>query len=243
MKLFLLLIAISVLPLDAQVFLRSGVPLTNSTGLLRPRITPQIPSIVLASHGDSISRDLERSNYLFVVWTNIVSGVGIAPRFAQRGINGISFDYRWPSEPYTATMIEDALLAVDNVQYSGATNWLVVFAGTNGIALGLHSAATEYANFKTYIAARIAAGWSADRIVAVTCLPRNGINNTIRDAFNASMAGDDGGYGYRLARVDLNTDIGENGDNLDTTYYYDGIHPTEAGHAIIASVIFASMYP
>lgn len=217
---------------------RSGV-------VLRQRVAPVAPTFNLVAHGDSITRDQGRFNYVFGVRDAIVSGQGAVVSVTQRGINGISYNYRWPSEPYTETMITDAPISVDPARRSDIPSWLIVFAGTNGMnaSLGNHSAATEYANFKTYIAARIAAGWTANRIVVVTMLPRTGFTDATRQTFNTSLAGDDGGYGYRLARVDQNTTIGDAGDDTNTTYYYDGTHPTEAGHAIIASVIYGAMFP
>lgn len=40
-----------------------------------------------------------------------------------------------------------------------------------------------------------------------------------------------------LADVGADATIGQAGDELNLTYYEDGIHPTEAGHVIIAGIL------
>lgn len=227
------------------IFLRGGTTLSGSAGTIRPNIAPVAADMLIATHGDSITRDQDQNNYVFALKTLIVSSRSQYPRLVPRGINGISYNYRWSSEPYTETMITDAPISVDPLRTSIVTSWLIVFAGTNGMngSLGNHSAATEYTNFKTYIAARISAGWSANKIVVVTMLPRTGFTDATRQTFNASLVGDDGSYGYRLARVDQNANIGAAGADTNTTYFYDGTHPTPAGHAIIGQVIYNAMFP
>lgn len=196
----------------------------------------------IASHGDSITRDSGLTNYIYQLKVLIHTEQAEHAQITQRGINGISYNYRWPSEPIDETMITDAPDSIDANIVGGMDNWLIVFAGTNGMAIGGHSAATEYGHFKTYVAARIAAGWSADNIVVVTMLPRTGFTDSIRQTFNASLVGDDGAYGYRLARTDLNANIGDAGDEANATYFYDGTHLTTAGHAIVAQIIYDAMF-
>ena len=210
--------------------------------LVVPR-TSRVVDLNIASHGDSISRDLGLSNYVYQLRSLILAETGDYASIAQRGINGISYNYRWPFEPQNVTMITDAPTSVDPTQADGIDDWLLVFAGTNGIAINGNSAATEYADFKTYITARISAGWTADNIVVATMLPRTGVTDSIRQDFNTALVGDDGGYGYRLARLDLNANIGDAGDDANATYFYDGTHPTAAGHAIIAQIFYDAMFP
>ncbi len=212
---------------------------------LSPNVPANNPQMIIVAHGDSITADKGASNYIQVVWGLVNAGQGMYAKVYQRGINGISYNYAWPTSGYASTLTEDAALLVDAYQQPGKTNWLVVFAGTNGLngSLGNHSAATEYANFKTYIAARIAAGWRAANIVVCTMLPRTGFTDSIRQTFNTSLVGDDGGYGYKLARFDLNANIGAAGQNLNTTYFYDGIHLTTVGQSIAGGIVYGAMYP
>lgn len=210
---------------------------------MRPSEQPTPSNLLLASHGDSISRDMGASNYIYVTSSLITQNQSLSARIRGRGINGISYDYRWPLEPYDQTLITDAPISVDPIQVVGIPNWLIVFAGTNGLALAGHSVATEYANFKTYIGDRIAAGWNASRIVAVLMLPRTVLNYVNQvTAFNTSILGDDGGFGYKVARTDLQP-VGASGANLDLTLFYDGTHPTVLGQSQIAAACYAAMYP
>lgn len=227
----------------AQVANTQGFLQSRAGTTLLPVIAPPHYDIVLQTAGDSISRDQASTNYIFILWTNILNGVSLYAQPRQRGINGISWNYRWPSEPYTNTMIQDGPIIVDpDIRY-GETNWLVAFAGTNGIGLAAHSAATEYADFQTWLAARLAAGWSATNIVVCTMLPRTGVSNTTRGTYNTNLVNGVSTYGYRMARLDLDPNIGCNGCDTNTTYFYDGTHPTVAGHVIIATIIYSAMYP
>lgn len=138
-------------------------------------------------------------------------------------------------------MLQDGAL-VDAARTAGAK--LSIWAGTNGFALAGHSAATEYANFQTYIAARLAGGWAADDITVATMLPRNpDVSSPTRATFNASLVGGQATYGYRLARVDLDSRIGVDSANTDTTYYQgDLIHLNDFGASIASGIIYAAMF-
>lgn len=194
----------------------------------------------IVAHGDSMSlTGAVKKTYL----PRLAELLGArCAQWTRCGINGASWAFAWASAGYAWTLTEDALLRVDSAMgpsVAGAPrNVLIVFAGTNGVILGGHSAATEYANFKTYIAARIAAGWRGKDIIVCTMLPRTGLSEPTRTTYNASLVGDDGAYGYKLARLDLNASIGAAGQNLNTTWFLDGTHPTDAGHAVIAQILY-----
>jgi hypothetical protein len=230
-----------------MVFLSGGSAVQNSGGLMRPAVQPVAADLFIQAHGDSFTFDMgDFNNYLFVLKASILASKGLNARVARRGINGISYNYRWPSQPYNATLISDAATGVDVSRVPGIDNWLLVLAGTNGMSVGLggNSAAVEYGNFKTYIAQEIAAGWVASRIVVGTCAPRSTITEVVRGAFNTSLVGDDGGYGYRVARLDLNTNIGAAGANNNLAYYQaDATHWNPAGHVEAAGVFFNTMFP
>lgn len=224
-----------------MILLRDGGVLGTSNVIV-PRTVP-VTDLLILSHGDSMTRDLESDNYLHILKSLVVATTGDYVTASHRGINGISYDFRWEFEPINTTLLLDAPTTIDPRRIDGIDNWLIVFAGSNGMAIGGHSAATEYADFKTYIDARIAAGWVADNIVAVTMMPRNGFADATRQAFNAAMVGDDDELGYRVARADLDDDIGGEGDCDDTDFYYDGTHLNAAGHARLAQIIHDTMFP
>ncbi len=203
----------------------------------------------IVAHGDSMTLGGAKQPFISRLADLIEANTADVAQWWRLGIGGASWDYAWPDAGYAYTMTEDALLRVDPAKSGNLalTNWLIVFAGSNGIYLNDHSAATEYAGFKTYIAARIAAGWDAAHIIVCTMLPRSpgihGDRESRRTTYNASLVGDDGGYGYLLARFDLDPNMGSYGDQDDTDYYQDGVHPTDLGHASLAQIIYDVMYP
>lgn len=197
----------------------------------------------IAAHGDSMTRDRGDAAYIYQLARLIKSEDGLNAAVTQRGINGSSFGYAWSGEPYTGTLIDHAPIAIDPRIRAGMDNWLIVWAGINGMALGGHSAAAEYDDCKTYLSARITAGWQADKIIVCTMTPRAGFTDSIREDFNALIVGDGDDLGYQVARIDLNTNIGQWGDQENTTYFYDGVHMTDAGHGEAAAVIYGVMFP
>ena len=157
-------------------------------------------------------------------------------------ISVASTESRWEGDPFPDTLIEHGP-KIDALRQTSKPHWLIAYAGSNGLGLAGNSAATEYANFKTYIADRIAAGQPANRIVAVPTTARDSIAEPVREAYNAAMVGDDDDLGYRVARSDLDPDIGAAGANADTDWFYDGLHLNNAGHARLAQIIYDTMFP
>lgn len=220
----------------------SGVLINGSASQLQPTSPPTAASVLIATHGDSITRDFVEdtsSNYIFTVATGAVS-----PRVRPRGINGVSWNFRWTGEPYLNDMIVDAPIAIDPLQDGSIPNWLILFAGTNGIALNSNSASQELDDFETYIQARNTAGWAYADMVICTMLPRDpSITEATRTSYNDGLISRAVTFGYNLARFDLDPDIGQASDNLDITYYYDGVHLNETGHAVAGGIIKDVIFP
>ena len=153
-------------------------------------------------------------------------------RTQQFAANGVSWNYAWPFAGYPRTLIDDGPLRVDTARTS-LPNWLIAFAGTNGIAIARHSAADEYSALQAYVRARIAAGWKPSQIIVCTMLPRAGVAEDVRRSYNALIVADTANLGYHVARLDLDPAL----ETLDATNYPDGTHPSDAMHARIARVI------
>lgn len=124
--------------------------------------------------------------------------------------------------------------------------YLVLFAGTNDLCScgGNSTAAQTYAFFQTYIAARQSAGWAANtKVIVVTTLPRTGVDNTQRAIYNGDLVTGAATYGYALARVDLDPNIGCDSCNTNLTYYQNdgGTHPNQTGQQIIANIVCLAM--
>lgn len=200
------------------------------------RVLTYQPDMVLAGVGDSIVKGDGVNEFLQLVADQLPGRV-FAPNY---GVNGNSWVYDWGSDPHVGTMTDDVpyvagLLAVP----AARSHRMVAFAGTNGIVIKGNSAAQEYADFETWFVAATGAGWLADDIVVPTMLPRTGVSEVVRGAYNALLVAGSATHGYRLARFDLDPTMGAAGANLNTTYYSDGTHPTKAGHVILAGIVRA----
>jgi lysophospholipase L1-like esterase len=116
---------------------------------------------------------------------------------------------------------------------------LVVWAGTNDIYFGATGAAT-YALLAAYCAARRAVGF---KVVVLTCLPRSNAGtpagfNTDRATLNTSIRANWATFADALADVAADSRIGDDGDELDTTYFdADKVHMNATGYGVIASIV------
>jgi lysophospholipase L1-like esterase len=237
---------ISVTNTEQTLRYRAGITMfgvmTNTTGIHIDSITATsvmaTPNILVAD-GDSITAGLVANT---LPWpTQVGTIIGGTWTISNRAV---------PSQTL-ADMESDASIEIDGLfghEYTRAI--LVCFAGTNDIYGNVDAddtAATTLSRLSTYCTARNAVGWD---LVVVTMLPRTVTTgslpavqqthfNSRRAAFNTSVRANYLTYADRLADVALNTTIGEDGDQSDTTYYQDGVHPTNAGAAILASEILA----
>lgn len=202
------------------------------------RVLTTQPDLVLAGVGDSIMKGDAVDEFLPIVAAALGSNV-FAPNY---GVNGSSWVYDWGSDAHVGTLTDDAVATgglLDVATPQG--HKMVAFAGTNGIVLKGNSAAQEYADFETWLAATLTQGWLASDIVVCTMLPRTGVSEVTRAAYNALLVAGAATHGYRLARFDLDSTIGVSGADLNTTYYSDGTHPTTAGHALLAQIVIAAL--
>jgi lysophospholipase L1-like esterase len=191
------------------------------------------PTINVVAVGDSITlRGVVLRNYVPRLKDELWSARKHSARMQRFAMNGASWDYAWPDAGYPFTLLQDGPVRVDPAR-SRLPNWLVAFAGTNGIAIAQHSAADEYARLQDYVRARLAAGWEAARIIIVTMMPRTGVAESTRRSYNALIAADPAGLGYKVARLDLDPVI----ETMDATNFPDGVHPSDALHARIAQIV------
>lgn len=139
----------------------------------------------------------------------------------------------------TAQMIADA---VGQLDYCYETSYiksvLVCWEGTNDLKLGAN-ATTAYNNLVTYCQARQAAGY---KVVILTILPRSDAGtpadfNTSRATVNTNIRNNFATFADVVADVAANTNIGEDGDSENATYYVDKVHMTAAGYNIVAGIV------
>jgi lysophospholipase L1-like esterase len=137
------------------------------------------------------------------------------------------------------TMITEAPYRVDSDQYSswraatpGGNNVCVIHGGLNDYAAGANLA-TIQSRLTTYWAARRAAGW---KVIACTHLPYGAGWEILRNQLNPWIRAQSALYD-RLADFGADPTIGPAGAELNTMYYWDGIHLTTAGHRIMANYV------
>lgn len=214
---------------------RRGVPGGNSQG---GGGTP----LTIVAHGDSITSTSYPAadptlNYTRVLKTLIETRQGASVTLVQRGLGGASWDYDYSA---TGTLTADAPTQID--PYAGPDTILILFAGTNGLKLGTHTAAAEYADFEAYLADRLTAGFDAENIIVLTMLPRESFSEVTRTDYNNLLVAGAGTYGYSVVRLDLNTDFGIDGQQHNTTWYPDTIHPTVASNDQMARLCYDALY-
>jgi hypothetical protein len=120
--------------------------------------------------------------------------------------------------------------------YTGL-EFMSIECGSNEIGLGGGTAAGTFSDFLGDLQARQAAGWT--NIIVFTMIDRMGVNESIRAAYNALLIGGASTYGYTVADVGSDPNLGCNGCWSNTTYFQaiDGVHPTAAGQAVYATYL------
>jgi len=119
-----------------------------------------------------------------------------------------------------------------------APHVVVIWEITNDLKLGA-SRAAAYQNIVTYCRRRKAAGW---KVIVLTVLPRTqvGLPATFeadRQAINAELRQHWRDYADALVDVGANPTLGPDGSQANLTYYWDGIHLTDAGYAVVAGMV------
>jgi lysophospholipase L1-like esterase len=128
---------------------------------------------------------------------------------------------------------------------------LVVWGGTNDISSDSQTAAQTYARLVTYVTNRAATG-KYKKICVVTCIPRNnngGVTTAINFAYNALITAGMQSGGSLLAAGATHlcdptqlSQFNSASSVLNTTYYLsDYTHLTQAGYALIAGAVKATL--
>lgn len=135
----------------------------------------------------------------------------------------------------TAATIDSNYASQIGLNYkSGAvSNRLVIFAGTNDISTG-STAAETFAEIESIVSQATTTGY--DAVFVCTVLDRS------PDTYDATIASLNtlirAGSGYTV--IDTAA-VSELSDGSNATYFYDGVHPTVAGHAKIAETIASAL--
>lgn len=203
--------------------------------------------VIVLSHGDSIP---VVSDYPAKLGALIRANKPLNVEVYNQSVGGAGFVYTG----FTSILNTLATTTIDPIIRTRTPSRrvvLIIDAGTNDIWLAGQTAAQTYAAFETYLLARIAAGLPATDIYVETILPRSHGNpgvaaafEVIRQDYITLVVAGAGTHGYNLVRRDLNTDIGDFGDEQNATYYGDMIHLNSvAGGAKAADLTYSVIYP
>lgn len=186
-----------------------------------------VPQVVC--DGDSMTRGTNAIGYCSPYPALLRSLLPDGWTTANDGISGQSMD----------AIASDALTTVDPFYDANRTkNVVLIWGGTNDV-LGGSSAATIMTKIESYCAARRSAGF---QVLPFTLQPigTNAAHETVRQDFNTLLRAASGTAPFQDGIVDIaaNTDIGDDGDQNDATYYdpVGKVHMTNAGYAIVAEI-------
>lgn len=116
------------------------------------------------------------------------------------------------------------------------TYWLMI--GTNDIRANSRSAAYVYANIQTICST--VKGYGFNNVVVSTILPwEAGTSEAVRLALN-TLIRNGGSCTYTVADTGSDPTMGQVASPMNTTYYFDQLHPTAVGDVLIATTYFRS---
>jgi lysophospholipase L1-like esterase len=138
-----------------------------------------------------------------------------------------------------ADMVTEASVQFSTLAGCGVSTSVVIFAGTNDIALYTKTGAQAFTSLLSLCSTLRTAG--AAKIAVVTMLPRGAGSETERQNLNNAIRAD--GLAHFDAVADVETlSMGAAGANSNTTWYnVDGTHPNDLGHAQLANLISGVM--
>lgn len=116
---------------------------------------------------------------------------------------------------------------------------LSVMIGTNDLTDDELNLTTWLADLASYLDDRRTAGW---KVIVCTVLPNTGPEVTAaRGTVNTEIRTWEGVHADAICDFADNATMGPDAAAEDTDLYIDGIHPTEAGHAILAPIMTAAI--
>ena len=138
----------------------------------------------------------------------------------------------------TPQMAAGAVSQIDPlINHDTEWNFLAGWEGANHIFLDHVDGPTAYAALVDYYTARKNAGW---KVIVMTLLPRGNWtadNETARQYVNTQLRAHWAEYGVALADVDAITELQTPSNTTNGTWYYDTVHLTRYGYALVADAV------
>ena len=200
--------------------------------LTRYKIPLGKPRVKVVVDGDSISAAWGSSNNQgYVAQLNLPSDWQIV-NYGYPGLRvGATSSPANPSANYNYSA-DIAPLYDSSLEY----NVLVVYLGTNTMAAGTENvdAATATTELQYYLTTAKATGWN--KIIVLTCLPRNDLDDTRRTTFNTNVRAMVGVYCDAVADIAGDSRFVTAAYNDPRYFYYDGVHPSSLACGIMAPI-------
>lgn len=131
-------------------------------------------------------------------------------------------------------MITAGASEVDSLLDSGAINVCLFMGGINDLNVALQAdAPTTYGRVHDYCLARRTAGWFVGVSTLLPATPTFLQSDADRLSVNTSIRSGYTGFADFLIDVAGDATMGAAGAYSNTTYYADGVHPTDAGYALL----------
>jgi lysophospholipase L1-like esterase len=183
--------------------------------------------------GNSLTAGIGASSLEHFYPTQAMNEIGCAWEFVNLGISGQT----------TPEMEARAAVSVDPLIRPGVRNILVVWEGSNHMALagGFASPEDAYLHLKQYCLARRAAGW---KVIILTVLPRSGLGVFSADWFeerrgllNGLIGANWQSFADGFANVGNEITIGQPGDQFGPLFADDHTHLKDAGYVVPANYV------
>lgn len=105
------------------------------------------------------------------------------------------------------------------------------------VSLGQPTPATTYQKMLDWVVLAQATGYSVILYTVQSNINVDPFDPTWRPTLNALITGGAAGHGYTVVDWGANANLGCNGCGANATYFVDGVHFTDAGNVIAASLL------
>ncbi len=135
-----------------------------------------------------------------------------------------------------------APINVDKLYGVALQTWVIIWEGTNHLSRNGGNVAATYAQHVSYCNERKAAG--ATKVYIGTIISREpsvGYSIAQKNAFNTLLRNNWSFFCDGLLDFASIPQLGGDTSYADTNYFYDGIHPTDAGSKLLADYVIAQL--
>lgn len=181
--------------------------------------------------GDSIPAGQGATGYLDQLFGVYTTSTGLVDTAGDTTWNAMNFSVG----SWTTQNVQGQTTAFNLAKPTNRRNELCVHCGTNDLVAGA-TVSDTIGRLASIGAQAKAGGYSG--ITLMPCLDRTGLSTSTKNAFNASAASLVGaGLFTRFVDPTAIPLLCADGAAANATYFQDGVHPTTAGHLLLAQAV------